>query len=171
MTTDRAVSDDAVEAAIRAAEAAHGMGATVTRPMMRAALRAASPFLAGDRAGHGPVFSNPVLFDWLEANAEQYGLHGAFARGTGGIDAEFVMRKLMSALSAPPPQPEVAGLVEALQVFSVVAGELFSRNWNASDTVVALYPRPHRPLDQDIILTAGDFFKLRAALAFMDRRG
>jgi hypothetical protein len=51
-------------------------------------------------------------------------------------------------------------LRKALEPFSEMAGELFSRNWNNSDVVVALDnpDEPHR-------VTAGDFFAARAALS------
>ena len=54
---------------------------------------------------------------------------------------------------------EIASLRAALKPFSDMAGELFSRNWNAGDVVTALdNPNdPHR-------VTAGDYFAARLAL-------
>jgi hypothetical protein len=59
---------------------------------------------------------------------------------------------------ASTAEAEAATLREALEPFSDMAGELFARNWNASDVVIALDnpDDPHR-------LTAGDFFALRRA--------
>lgn len=48
---------------------------------------------------------------------------------------------------------------KALKPFSVMAGELFARNWNASDVVTAL-DAPDAPCR----VTAGDFFCARQAL-------
>jgi len=57
------------------------------------------------------------------------------------------------------PAVAVEALRAALEPFSDMAGELFARNWNASDVVIALDNPgdPHR-------VTVGDFFAARRAL-------
>lgn len=47
------------------------------------------------------IITDQKVFDWLEANADKYGLHGYFARGTGGVSKD-VLLKLMQALDAQP---------------------------------------------------------------------
>jgi len=56
---------------------------------------------------------------------------------------------------ADASEAEVARLREALEPFSLMAGELFAHNWNSLTTVVDWY---------DVKLIAGDFFNARAAL-------
>ena len=49
--------------------------------------------------------------------------------------------------------------------FNQMAGELFSRNWNASDLVLALDNQ-----EQENRLTAGDLFAVRALLSKLEER-
>jgi hypothetical protein len=73
-------------------------------------------------------------------------------------DAEAERDDALARLAAA--EGRVAALTEALKPFKDMAGELFARNWNRSDVVIALDNpgEPHR-------LTFGDFLELNAALA------
>lgn len=43
------------------------------------------------------IVENKEIFDWLEANADRYKLHGYFSRGTKGVD-EAILPILMKEL-------------------------------------------------------------------------
>lgn len=54
----------------------------------------------------------------------------------------------------------IARLTKALEPFSKAAGELYARNWNASQVVMSF------SAEEGIVkLTAGDFFAARSALS------
>jgi hypothetical protein len=75
-------------------------------------------------------------------------------------EAMFHRARIAASLDLGP----VLALVEAVEPFRLMSGELFARNWNKDDVVIALDNPgdPHR-------LTFGDFLELHAALAAIKR--
>lgn len=59
--------------------------------------------LAADELQKPLLARGDPLWGWLEANSKQYGFQGGFARGTGGVDAAYIIGRLAAALDAPRP--------------------------------------------------------------------
>ncbi len=93
-------------------------------------------------------------FFWNDGD-EGYGPYNTLAAAQAAADADYRAR-----IAAALHVEKIAALVEALEPFKAMSGELFARNWNKDDVVIALdNPRdPHR-------LTFGDFLELHARLA------
>lgn len=92
------------------------------------------------------------------------GLHSHHAQGSRLRCVEckevYDLEERQARIAAALNIDKIAALVEALEPFKVMSGELFARNWNKEDVVVALDNPgdPHR-------LTFGDFLDLHATLA------
>jgi hypothetical protein len=117
----------------------------------RAALRSAYPIIAGEgvaaeKIAHVAQYLAGMIAEWDVGAAR-----------SGPLPASIIEKSLTrffgSALAAPPPQPEVAGLVEALKT--------------------ALAKAEYQPGDHPVIPVkiAAFMDEVRAALASMDRRG